>query len=87
MYEIVESWLKPLVLVLHVDLKQPPTPYSEIGNYAALGDQFSYCFMVFTQGISAVSEASLLDTSERGAFPATCRSKKYPFATAILLLT
>lgn len=62
-----EAGLKYVNILLQVNLRQPSARYEEIHNFSEIGKDYSYCFVVFTQGSTAVSASSLADTSEEGA--------------------
>jgi hypothetical protein len=51
---------------VQVNLRQPSAQYEEVQNFSELGKDYSYCFVVFTQGSTAVSASSLADTAEQG---------------------
>ena len=46
---------------------QPSATLQEIGAYVEQGHDFNYCFVVYTQGVSAISSSMLEDTNEAGA--------------------
>eukprot|EP00873_Tetraselmis_striata_P021333 jgi/Tetstr1/441597/TSEL_029825.t1 len=62
---------------VQVNLRQPSARYEEIHNFSEIGKDYSYCFVVFTQGSTAVSASSLADTSEEAIVKPTKQAGVY----------
>eukprot|EP00192_Tetraselmis_astigmatica_P012682 CAMPEP_0117666218 /NCGR_PEP_ID=MMETSP0804-20121206/10251_1 /TAXON_ID=1074897 /ORGANISM="Tetraselmis astigmatica, Strain CCMP880" /LENGTH=391 /DNA_ID=CAMNT_0005473733 /DNA_START=246 /DNA_END=1422 /DNA_ORIENTATION=- len=64
-------------VTVQVKFRQPSAPYEIIEEFAELGREYNYCFLVDTQGANPVIGAALEDTDERGTIKTTGQTGIY----------